>query len=115
MYNDIPSLFETGRARTRVQREKNMSDRISLLGSTALAALMLATATPAHAQATDPANAGEGGAAADEIVVTGLRPSMENAAPHQHDSGQIQDSIFAAHFGKLHTPTYTLTCTRNPR
>src|SRR3546814_6962877 len=84
-----------------LQREKNMSDRISLLGSTALAALMLATATPAHAQATDPANAGEGGAAADEIVVTGLRASLENAAAIKRDSGQIQDSIVAEDIGKL--------------
>src|SRR3546814_20517917 len=87
-----------------LQREKNMSDRISLLGSTALAALMLATATPAHAQATDPANAGEGGAAADEIVVTGLRASLENAAAIKRDSGQLQDSIVAEDIGKLTDP-----------
>src|SRR3546814_5674591 len=97
-----------------LQREKNMSDRISLLGSTALAALMLATATPAHAQATDPANAGEGGAAADEIVVTGLRASLENAAAIKRDSGQIQDSIVAEDIGKLPDTNIAETLQRIP-
>ncbi|MBB5704876.1 TonB-dependent receptor [Sphingopyxis panaciterrulae] len=91
-----------------------MSDRISLLGSTALAALMLATATPAHAQATDPANAGEGGAAADEIVVTGLRASLENAAAIKRDSGQIQDSIVAEDIGKLPDTNIAETLQRIP-
>src|SRR3546814_14436361 len=75
---------------------------------------MLPTATPAHAQATDPANAGEGGAAADEIVVTGLRASLENAAAIKRDSGQIQDSIVAEDIGKLPDTNIAETLQRIP-
>src|SRR3546814_5464905 len=75
---------------------------------------MLATGTPADAQATDPANGGEGGAAADEIVVTGLRASLENAAAIKRDSGQIQDSIVAEDIGKLPDTNIAETLQRIP-
>ena len=89
-----------------------MSDRISLLGSTALAVFMLASATTAHAQAADAAGTEQG--AAEEIVVTGLRASLGSAAAIKRDSGQIQDSIVAEDIGKLPDTNIAETLQRIP-
>ncbi len=87
-----------------------MSDKISLLGSAAVAALMLAMPGTAFAQAAD-----EGGTAGtEEIIVTGLRASLGNAAAIKRDSGQIQDSIVAEDIGKLPDTNIAETLQRIP-
>ncbi len=98
-----------------------MSDKIALLGSTAVAALMLVGAPAAEAQTASTASdaavtapqdesASEGG----EIVVTGLRASLENAAAIKRTSGQIQDSIVAEDIGKLPDTNIAETLQRIP-
>ncbi len=83
-----------------------MSDKFSLLSSAAF--LALAIGSPAFAQEAAPAAAPAAQDAqsvddqtADEIVVTGLRGSLSNAANLKRSSNQIQDSIVAEDIGKL--------------
>jgi iron complex outermembrane receptor protein len=84
-----------------------MSDKFSLLSSAAFVALAVASpafaqdaapaAPPAATQDTAPADEDT----ANEIVVTGLRGSLSNAANLKRSSNQIQDSIVAEDIGKL--------------
>ncbi|UIJ45323.1 TonB-dependent receptor [Sphingomonas cannabina] len=89
-----------------------MVSRISLLASAALAAL---AATSANAQV---AASGAGGGADPQteadIVVTGLRATLANAANIKRDSNQIQDSIVAEDIGKLPDTNIAETLQRIP-
>jgi TonB-dependent receptor len=95
-----------------------MSDKVSLLASSALAALALMGATAAHAQtALDAADSAAPQDSVDEgnaIVVTGLRASLENAAEIKRTSNQIQDSIVAEDIGKLPDTNIAETLQRIP-
>ncbi|WP_213979855.1 TonB-dependent receptor [Sphingomonas sp. dw_22] len=73
-----------------------------------VAFIAFAVASPAHAQdaaaaapVAQDAQPTEQESAADEIVVTGLRSSLSNAANLKRTSNQIQDSIVAEDIGKL--------------
>lgn len=89
-----------------------MSDRFSLMNSVCVVALAVAVATPAAAQEAAPARDAaaaqdaqapvqDESAANDEIVVTGLRGTLANAANLKRGSAQVQDSIVAEDIGKL--------------
>lgn len=96
-----------------------MSDKISLLGSTALFSWAL-IAAPAAAQtiaAPDTAAAQAAPATGNnstDIVVTGIRGSLTNAAALKRDSDQIQDSIVAEDIGKLPDTNIAETLQRIP-
>jgi TonB-dependent receptor len=100
-----------------------MSDKILLLGSTALLSCAL-IASPAVAQTTTEPGAATVGAQAappagnsgseTEIVVTGIRGSLTNAAALKRDSDQIQDSIVAEDIGKLPDTNIAETLQRIP-
>jgi iron complex outermembrane receptor protein len=70
-----------------------MRTRIALLSTTAL----LATAQPAFAQETAPPPEDQG----EEIIVSGIRNSLEKAAEIKRESSQIVDVITAEDVGKL--------------
>jgi iron complex outermembrane recepter protein len=71
-----------------------MKTRISLLATAAFAVL---AAAPVHAQNAPPPAEGAG----DEIVVTGIRGSLQKAAELKKDSSQIIDVITSEDVGKL--------------
>ncbi|WNO52382.1 TonB-dependent receptor [Stakelama saccharophila] len=88
-----------------------MSDRILLLATTALFGAGLCAA-PAQAQsAEDPSGQSDD---VQEIVVTGLRGSLESAAALKRNSNQIQDSIVAEDIGKLPDTNIAETLQRIP-
>ncbi len=89
----------------------------------------VALCAPAHAQTTaaaDPAQKAQAGGAAGsqaavtdateepDIVVTGLRASLQNAANLKRSSNQIQDSIVAEDIGKLPDTNIAETLQRIP-
>jgi len=72
-----------------------------------------------HAQAVPPSSAGEVDAApapagGQDIVVTGIRSSLERAAGIKRDATQVVDSIVAQDIGKLPDPTTAAALQRIP-
>ncbi|WP_439571875.1 TonB-dependent receptor [Sphingomonas sp.] len=72
----------------------------ALAGTSSALALVLALPVAAHAQ-EDPQVAAPADAATDEVVVTGIRQSIESAQAIKRDSDEIVDSIVAEDIGKL--------------
>src|ERR1044072_3467027 len=68
--------------------------------SSASALAMLAGAASACAQAAAPANTAASGAV-EEVIVTGVRASVESALETKRDASQIVDAISAEDIGKL--------------
>ncbi|WP_206606377.1 TonB-dependent receptor [Steroidobacter cummioxidans] len=73
-------------------------------------ALGLLGAQLAHAQSTGPAQTGE----LEEIVVTGIRASLEAAADIKRSAVQVVDSIVAEDIGKFPDPTTAAALQRVP-
>jgi len=98
-----------------------MSDKVSFLLSAATLTLVLG-ASPALAQDTTPAADAQQGAPASadqapqgaDIVVTGMRASLSNAAQLKRNSDQVQDSIVAEDIGKLPDTNIAETLQRIP-
>jgi len=88
-----------------------MSVRSLVLSCSSLAALALAA--PAAAQSA-PASPAPTAAAAPDIIVTGFRQSLQNAARMKENSAQIQDSIVAEDIGKLPDTNIAETLQRIP-
>lgn len=89
------------------------SRRVILLKSTALVALLAAGLTanqPSWAQDAPP----QTGDPADDIVVTGIRQSLERAADVKRDATQVVDAIVATDIGKLPDPTVAAALQRVP-
>jgi len=89
----------------------------------AVSAIALVAADAAQAQTTAPAGdaaqtqtaeALEGQGAGDEIVVTGIRGSLERAAEIKQEAVQVVDSIVAQDIGKLPDPTTAAALQRVP-
>jgi TonB-dependent receptor len=59
------------------------------------------TSSPAEAASQQPASGPAAAAGSDEIVVTGLRRSLQNAQALKRDSVQIVDAVVAEDIGKL--------------
>jgi iron complex outermembrane receptor protein len=80
---------------------------LTLLASVAAGALLTVTASPAAAQSAPAAPTKSGAASADqgaevgEVVVTGLRASLQSAQEIKETKTQIVDSIVADDIGKL--------------
>lgn len=94
-----------------------MSDKSKLLASAALLPCLtvaLFTAAPAHAQQAAQTVPQDGADQAPEIIVTGFRQSLQNAARIKRDSPQIQDSIVAEDIGKLPDTNIAETLQRVP-
>lgn len=72
----------------------------ALAGTSTALALVLALPVAAHAQDAVQAEA-PADAASDEIVVTGIRQSLESAQAIKRDSDDIVDSVVAEDIGKL--------------
>lgn len=92
-----------------------MSDKMRLMTSSALLAMGLALSQGGFSQtalAQDATPAGEGDGS--EIVVTGLRASLQNTASTKRNSNQIQDSILAEDIGKLPDTNIAETLQRIP-
>jgi len=93
-----------------------MCEKGVLMASTAMLSLLVAA--PAFAQAGGSATAGQQGTAnqpqSTDIVVTGMRASLSNAAELKRDSNQIQDSIVAEDIGKLPDTNIAETLQRIP-
>jgi iron complex outermembrane recepter protein len=88
--------------------------RLSLLGAVSATAVFIATPVVAQdsgAAASQDAPAGSG---LEEIVVTGVRQSLERAAEIKRDSVQVVDSIVATDIGKLPDPTVAAALQRVP-
>jgi TonB-dependent receptor len=88
-----------------------------------LAALLGAASWPALAQSSAPATPaaaapqqapGEAEQAQQDVVVTGLRQSLANAASIKRNTMEIVDSITATDIGKLPDPNVAETLTRVP-
>lgn len=82
--------------------------RFNLLG--AASAIALCVSMPAVAQEAAP----EAEASVEEIVVTGVRQSLERAAEIKQDAVQVVDSIVATDIGKLPDPTVAAALQRVP-
>lgn len=82
--------------------------RLQFLVTASLAAL--ASGVPAYAQDIAPAEQGD----VEEIVVTGVRASLERAADVKRNAVQVVDSIVATDIGKLPDPTTAAALQRVP-
>jgi TonB-dependent receptor len=80
----------------------------------ALAAVSVAEAQAQVATQQQPAETAEGQAADEEIVVTGIRNSLERAAEIKQDAVQVLDSIVAQDIGKFPDPTTAAALQRVP-
>ena len=86
--------------------------RFSLFG--AASAVAICIAMPAAAQETASPAAPEADASVEEVVVTGVRQSLERAAELKRDAVQVVDSIVATDIGKLPDPTVAAALQRVP-
>lgn len=84
-----------------------------LLGTASLAALWFVPGV-AMAQETAPPVATADAGAGDEIIVTGIRGSMQAARAVKRDSDQIVDAIVAQDIGKFPDPTVASALQRIP-
>jgi iron complex outermembrane recepter protein len=75
-----------------------MKTKITLLATAAFAGMI---AAPAHAQGAPPSAESEANAEGDEIIVSGIRASLEKAAEIKKEASQIVDVITAEDVGKL--------------
>jgi TonB-dependent receptor len=82
----------------------------------AVGSVSLSLATLAHAQTTsgESAAGASAGGTLEEVVVTGIRKSLENAANAKRDSITFSDSIFAEDIGKLPATNLAETLNRIP-
>src|SRR3546814_11254698 len=71
--------------------------------------------TMAAQQAADPAQSDTLADADNQIVVTGIRRSLERAADIKRESVQVVDAIVAQDIGKLPDPTPAAALQRVPR
>lgn len=77
-----------------------MTARIGILSSAS--ALAILVALPAAAQTSPPGQAPDAGpAVVDEVVITGLRRSLQSARDLKRNATQIVDSVVAEDIGKL--------------
>ncbi|MDF2640329.1 MAG: TonB-dependent receptor [Novosphingobium lindaniclasticum] len=90
--------------------------RIVLQG--AVSAIAVLASMPAMAQEADvlppPNTEIEGEGAGEDIIVTGVRQSLERAAEVKRDAVQVVDSIVATDIGKLPDPTVAAALQRVP-
>lgn len=90
--------------------------RFNLLGAASLTAVFVSM--PAVAQDTTPPAAQETAEQADnpdgDIIVTGVRQSLERAAEVKRNAVQVVDSIVATDIGKLPDPTVAAALQRVP-
>lgn len=82
-----------------------------LLATASLAAMLAGVATAAHAQ-TAPAPTND--AAVEEVVVTGIRQSLQSSVSMKKNTMEVVDSIRAEDIGKLPDPNVAETLTRVP-
>jgi TonB-dependent receptor len=82
-----------------------------LLATASMAALLAAGWTAASAQTT-PASAGDG--VVEEVVVTGIRQSLQSSVSMKKNTMEVVDSIRAEDIGKLPDPNVAETLTRIP-
>jgi TonB-dependent receptor len=75
---------------------RRSTSALALLGGLALPAAALAQATPGQSAAQDP-----GAVSVDEIVITGIRASLDRAIDIKRDSSGIVDAISAEDIGKF--------------
>lgn len=93
--------------------------RFNLLGAVSATAVFISLPAVAQdsgaAASQDPANPSrDEGYSVEEIVVTGVRQSLERAAEVKRDSVQVVDSIVATDIGKLPDPTVAAALQRVP-
>jgi iron complex outermembrane receptor protein len=80
-----------------------------------MTALLAAGWTAASAQtASTPASAPANGTAVEEVVVTGIRQSLQSAVSMKKNTMEVVDSIRAEDIGKLPDPNVAETLTRVP-
>jgi iron complex outermembrane receptor protein len=86
-----------------------------LLATASMTALLAAGWTAASAQtASTPASAPANGTAVEEVVVTGIRQSLQSAVSMKKNTMEVVDSIRAEDIGKLPDPNVAETLTRVP-
>lgn len=89
--------------------------RFALLGAVSTTALFVSLPVAAQEVATPgPEAAPAAEAGSDEIIVTGVRQSLERAAEVKRDAVQVVDSIVATDIGKLPDPTVAAALQRVP-
>src|SRR6266704_6912212 len=92
---------------------RSRTDRLAIA-----TAVSLAISAAAHAQSAPPAQAGGASnsspAELQEVVVTGIRKSLESATNAKRDSVTFGDSIFAEDIGKLPATNLAETLNRIP-
>lgn len=89
--------------------------RFALLGAVSTTALFVSLPVAAQEVATPgPEAAPAAEAGPDEIIVTGVRQSLERAAEVKRDAVQVVDSIVATDIGKLPDPTVAAALQRVP-
>ena len=90
--------------------------RVALLGAvSAIAVFVSTTAAAQEAEAPAPQGAAEqAGEAEGDIIVTGVRQSLERAAEVKRNATQVVDSIVATDIGKLPDPTVAAALQRVP-
>lgn len=94
--------------------------RVTLMCATSLAALSFATSvqaqetSPLEADAAQEAASEAGASYEGEIVVSGVRQSLERAAEVKRQAVQVVDSIVATDIGKLPDPTVASALQRVP-
>ncbi len=89
--------------------------RFALLGAVSTTALFVSLPVAAQEVSTPgPEAAPAAEAGPDEIIVTGVRQSLERAAEVKRDAVQVVDSIVATDIGKLPDPTVAAALQRVP-
>jgi TonB-dependent receptor len=88
--------------------------RLAAVSTIALAAASAAQAQTAPESGQVPQATEEAPEAGDEIVVTGIRESLERAAEIKQEAVQVVDSIVAQDIGKLPDPTTAAALQRVP-
>ncbi|MFV3078009.1 TonB-dependent receptor [Niveispirillum fermenti] len=86
--------------------------RLHLLGAVSATAMLISM--PVTAQETGGAAPGDSGLVLEEIVVTGVRKSMERAAELKRAAVQVVDSVVATDIGKLPDSTVAAALQRVP-
>lgn len=91
-------------------RRLHLPVAVSAFALIAVDAAQAQTVDPAQAQPVDNAQAAQG----EDIVVTGIRQSLERAADIKRNSLQVVDAIVATDIGKLPDPTTAAALQRVP-
>lgn len=100
-------------------RRSFVNVRSILLGAAALSPFVGSAAHAQDAATTEPAPAaeqpvGDGQASAEDIIVTGIRGSLQSATNAKRDAVTFGDSIFAEDIGKLPATNLAETLNRMP-